>query len=205
MTSLALSRLGALAHRRVLSFVPVACLLVACGPAPLGPDVGRAQPVGADTTLPTGSPQEPAPTLPPSASAPAPQSAAPSSDVPPSSGDAPAAAVPGKAARASVGEPKFEGGDVPKAKGALDKLGKAMAKCVSEHGGLHGSKGSLDVQFLVRAQGIAEGVDVLSAVGVDDDAKKCVRDALKKKTMGPPSADPVGVTVKIELEPASSP
>jgi 3-hydroxyisobutyrate dehydrogenase-like beta-hydroxyacid dehydrogenase len=104
-----------------------------------------------------------------------------------------------------MGEPRFEGGDVPKAKAVLEKLAKVITKCVNDHGGLHGAKGSIEVQFLVRAQGIAEGVDVQEAQGIDADAKKCVRDALKKKTIGPPSADPVGVTVKIDLEPSASP
>lgn len=200
MTKLSLS-----CSRWPAGFALVVLSAVGCGPAPLGPDVGRPQPVGADTTLPAGSPNEPAPKLPPSAASsvapPTTDTAVPSA-APAASTDAPAAG-PGKAATATLGEPKFEGGEVPKAKGVLDKMAKTLGKCVTDHGGLRAAKGVIEVQFLVRAQGIAEGVDVLSASGVDDEAKKCVRDALKKKTIGPPSADPVGVTVKIELEAAA--
>lgn len=157
-------------------------------PASAGPAAGTAAPAssGAAPAASSGAAPSGAPTVPAASTA--------------TTAPADPSATAGKPARATVGEPKFEGGDVPKAKAALDKLGKKIAKCVTEHGGLRDAKGSIEVQFLVRAQGIAEGVDVIGATGIDPDAKKCVRDALKKKTIGPPSSDPVGVTVKIELE-----
>ncbi|MBK8936963.1 MAG: hypothetical protein IPM79_04795 [Polyangiaceae bacterium] len=105
----------------------------------------------------------------------------------------------GKPARVEVGDPKFTTGDVPKAKASLEKLSKKLKACVDEHGGLTGASGELELQFLVRAAGIAEGVEVLRAKGIADDAKKCVRDLMKKKAIGTPSEDPVGVTVVLKL------
>ena len=55
----------------------------------------------------------------------------------------------------------------------------------------------------MRAAGVAEGVDVLKVKGVSDDVKRCVRDAVQKKSIGTPSSDPVGVTVTIRLTPES--
>jgi hypothetical protein len=85
-----------------------------------------------------------------------------------------------------------------------ERLRRCVAwKRVAEHGGLTGATGTLKMQFLVRARGRAEGVEVMSAKGLTADAASCVRVLLKNKPIGPPRADPVGVTVTIALEPPS--
>lgn len=100
-----------------------------------------------------------------------------------------------------IGAPKFENGDVPRAEKALTKAATDIAKCVADHGGLTAATGTLKVQFLVRNRGRAEGVEILSAKGLGEGAATCVRLLLKNKPIGPPSADPVGVTVTISLKP----
>ncbi|NUO48377.1 MAG: hypothetical protein HOV80_05925, partial [Polyangiaceae bacterium] len=85
---------------------------------------------------------------------------------------------------------------------ALEKLSKKLKTCIDDAGGLTGASGSLEVQFLVRAAGVAEGVDIVKAKGVSDAAKKCIVSALQKKTIGTPSTDPVGVTVTFKLTPS---
>jgi hypothetical protein len=112
---------------------------------------------------------------------------------------APAAAGPPPSVE--VGNPKFENGDVPKAEKFMLGLSNDIAKCVAEHGGLQGSSGSMKVQFLVRARGRAEGVEVLSAKGVAPEAQTCVRVLIKNRAIGAPSADPVGVTVTLTFKP----
>jgi hypothetical protein len=99
--------------------------------------------------------------------------------------------------------PKFENGDVPKAEKALSgaKVLDAIAKCVSDAGGLTGKTGSLKVELLVRAQGKAEGVEV-TPTGVPQEGAKCVRALFKNRNVGTPSADPVGVTVVYQLKPS---
>ncbi len=107
------------------------------------------------------------------------------------------AATPTFKAAASFDEPKFEGGEVPNAKETLEKFSKAVVKCVDEGGGVGAKGATIKIQFLVRAKGIAEGIDVLDASGLGEKPGKCVRDVFKKKPIGTPSADPVGVTFTI--------
>jgi hypothetical protein len=118
---------------------------------------------------------------------------------PPPKEPAPAATAPPPSVE--VGTPKFENGQVPKAEKFLHGLSNEIAKCVSQHGGLSGGTGSMKVQFLVRARGRAEGVEVLSAKGVAPEAQTCVRVLLKNRAIGAPSADPVGVTVTLTFKP----
>lgn len=98
--------------------------------------------------------------------------------------------------------PVYENGEVPRIDKALKSAANAIAKCVAAHGGLTGKSGSLKVQFMVRARGRAEGVEVLSAKGVGSEVAACVRVAVKNKPVGAPTAEPVGVTVSFSLTPA---
>jgi hypothetical protein len=75
-----------------------------------------------------------------------------------------------------------------------------MVACIADHGGLSGKRGKIKLQFLVRSRGRAEGVEILSAAGVTDEATACIADRLKNRVVGPPTADPVGVTVTLELK-----
>jgi len=113
----------------------------------------------------------------------------------------PAPAASGPPPLVDIGAPKFENGEVPKAEKALTKAATDIAKCVAEHGGLTAATGTLKIQFLVRNRGRAEGVEILTAKGLSADAAECVRVLIKNKPIGPPSADPVGVTVTISLKP----
>lgn len=134
--------------------------------------------------------------------------AAPSNDGGADTGDAgvdagPAPVVPGPPPLVEMKPLKFDNGEVPKAEKALSgaKVLEAIAKCVGDAGGLTAKTGSLKVEILVRAQGKAEGVEV-TAQGASKEAAKCVRTLLKNKTLGTPTADPVGVTVVYSLKPA---
>lgn len=110
---------------------------------------------------------------------------------------------PGPPPLVEMKSPKFENGDVPRAEKSLTnkKVLEAVAKCVSEAGGLTGKTATLKVEFLVRVRGKAEGVEV-TPKGVSDAAAKCVRTFLKNRTVGTPTADPVGVTVVYTLKPS---
>jgi len=100
----------------------------------------------------------------------------------------------------TVGAPKFEGGEVPKAEKFLNGQLEGITKCIATNGGLTGKKGSVKLSFLVRARGRAEGVEVASAKGINEDAASCIRVLLKNRAVGAPSADPVGVTVTFNFE-----
>lgn len=144
------------------------------------------------------------PEAPPSA-APAASSVTPSASVPTTTASASASAAPvkGKKVKIELTDPKFTTGDVKKAKASVEKQLKKLKACIDDNGGLADATGVVDVQFLVRAAGVAEGVEVLKAQGIRDEAKKCIVEALKKKTIGTPSEDPVGVTITLKLTPAS--
>ncbi len=101
-----------------------------------------------------------------------------------------------------IGAPRFENGEVTKVEKSLGKASADLARCVAEHGGLGAEAGSLKVQFLVRFRGRAEGVEILSAKGVSAEAAACVRQRLKNKAIGAPTADPVGVTVTVTFRAA---
>ncbi len=100
----------------------------------------------------------------------------------------------------TVGTPKFEGGEVPKAEKFLNAQIEGIGKCIATNGGLSAKKGSIKLSFLVRARGRAEGVEVASSKGITEAAEGCVRLLLKNRAVGAPSADPVGVIVTYSLE-----
>ncbi len=103
------------------------------------------------------------------------------------------------AARVEFSGAKFENGEVPRA----EKLGASstpgLAKCVEKAGGLKSKKGSVEVKFLVRSRGLAEGVEVGRHAGISDEALPCIRALFKGKGVGAPSDDPVGVTMQFSL------
>ncbi|XYH94777.1 hypothetical protein ACMHYB_44210 [Sorangium sp. So ce1128] len=101
-----------------------------------------------------------------------------------------------------IREPEFMNGDVPNVAKRLEKVSTDLAQCVANNGGLSGVSGSVKVQFLVRVRGRAEGVEILEARGVTPDAQRCIRQFLKNRPIGTPSADPVGVTVTLSLRAA---
>jgi hypothetical protein len=115
---------------------------------------------------------------------------------------APSPPKPGPVPLVEMKAPKFENGDVPKAEKNLTskKVLDAIAKCVSDAGGLTAKTGSLKVELLVRLRGKAEGVEV-TPTGVPQEAARCVRTLLKNRAVGTPTADPVGVTVIYTLKP----
>jgi len=118
--------------------------------------------------------------------------------------DADAAAPPDAAVAAptvTVAAPVFEGGDVPKLDKVLAKLTNDVGRCVVDAGGLTGKSARLELTFLVRARGRAEGVEVKRVKGVAESAGACVQKVLKNRRVGTPTEDPVGVTVTFELAP----
>ncbi|WP_437955652.1 hypothetical protein WME76_29675 [Sorangium sp. So ce119] len=124
-------------------------------------------------------------------------------DAGPIDGGAPdAAVVSAPPPVVEIKEPEFMNGDVPNVAKRLEKVSPDLAQCVADHGGLSGASGSVKIQFLVRVRGRAEGVEILEARGVTPDAQRCIRQFLKNRAIGTPSADPVGVTVTLSLRAA---
>jgi hypothetical protein len=93
----------------------------------------------------------------------------------------------------------FDGGDVPRAAAALDRMKPAFTRCASAENALIKNEASLDLRFLVRAPGRAEGVDVDKARGLSGDVVRCMTSALARSYIGAPSDDPVGVAITVRL------
>jgi hypothetical protein len=99
-----------------------------------------------------------------------------------------------------VGAPKLTGGTVQSLDEALAKTRDAVAQCVAQNGGLSGDAGRIDVQFLLRERGRAEGVEVPKAVKVSEAAARCVQKLLKNRWIGMPSAEPVAVAFTYKIK-----
>lgn len=115
---------------------------------------------------------------------------------------APSAVAPGAEPAAKLDKTEAQNGTIPNLERSLEKLLPALSKCVGEAGGLAAGqrKGTLKLELLVRARGVAEGVEVTEAKNVAGSPQACVKQAVRGKRLGIPSADPVGVKVTVALE-----
>jgi hypothetical protein len=98
-----------------------------------------------------------------------------------------------------MGPPAVDTGDLPL---AVQKLGAAKARfteCVQKNGGLSAETGRVDVRFLVRERGRAEGVTVAKFEGLSKKAAKCVADVVDRRYVGYPAAPVVGATLPIRF------
>lgn len=148
----------------------------------------------------SASTEEPKP-IPPAQAEPVPVPPKPAPEAKPEPAPAVAAEPPGL----EIKPLKFENGEVPAAEKALGKISKDICRCVADKGGMPKASGTLKIQFLVRAQGKAEGVEVLSSQGIAPEAGTCIQKLLKNRSVGHPTSDPVGVTVVLQFKRAGSP
>ena len=84
----------------------------------------------------------------------------------------------------------------------IGKLGAAReryVKCVNDNGGLQDKEGEVQVRFLLRQRGRAEGVSVAKRVGVSAEAARCVSEIVDRRYVGVPEAPIVGATVAIKF------
>jgi hypothetical protein len=129
---------------------------------------------------------------PPAAASDAPvASSAPPSDVPPPDAAAERVTV-------TVGPVIAETGKLPQAEKLLSAARQRMAQCF-EQGGLKAASGEVQVKFLVRPRGRAEGVSVGKRSNVSAKAARCVADVVDRRYVGTPEASlvPASVTIKI--------
>jgi hypothetical protein len=98
----------------------------------------------------------------------------------------------------------FESGDVPRAPAALDRIKKDFAKCGGESVTLK-NEATIELRFLVRAPGRAEGVDVIQSHGMSSDIVRCVASSLAGRPVGAPTSDPVGVSLTVRFKQEAAP
>ncbi len=88
----------------------------------------------------------------------------------------------------------------------IGKLGAARdkyLKCISDNGGLKEKEGEVQVRFLLRQRGRAEGVSVAKRTGVSAEAARCVSEVVDRRYVGVPEAPIVGATVVIKFAKAA--
>ena len=131
---------------------------------------------------------------------------------------APATATPATAAATTEDAPEVDAGAPAPSDEKLDvtvgpvtadsgelgigKLGAARdkyVKCVNDNGGLKEATGEVQVRFLLRAKGRAEGVSVAKRIGVTTEAARCVSEVVDRRFVGVPDAPIVGATVTIKF------
>jgi hypothetical protein len=135
----------------------------------------------------------------------APPAAPAGSGAPPASAAPSASAPPPADAGLSVqvGPVLVDEGKLPQAEKKLAAPKDRYAECVAKMGGLSGATGEVQVRFLVRARGRAEGVSVTNRVGVSPEAARCVAEVVDRRLVGTPESPMVGATVVIKFAPAA--
>jgi len=98
---------------------------------------------------------------------------------------------------ASIEDISFKNGEVPRARNALEHIMKDFTKCAEAEPGP--AEGTMELRFIVRAPGRAEGVDVTKVRGVSSDVVQCMTSALSLRQVGAPSVEPVGVIVTVRF------
>lgn len=101
--------------------------------------------------------------------------------------------------RVSLDSVTFGNGEVPRAQRSLERLAdKELSACATENGGVSG-QGTVELKFLVRARGRAEGVELGRTRNVPPEVAKCLAFTLARRPVGAPSDEPVFVTAKFKL------
>lgn len=97
-------------------------------------------------------------------------------------------------------------GELPLAKKKLSAPLDRYAKCVADNGGLTAAVGQVEVRFLVRERGRAEGTSAEKFHGVSERAAACVALVIDRRPTGVPNAPLVGATaiIQIRKRPAKS-
>jgi len=150
------------------------------------------------SSAPAGSAPAVAPTAAPSASSATPTPAAPDEVT---ETDAGAPAGSDEKLEVTVGPVTADSGTL-----GIGKLGAARdryLKCVNDNGGLKEASGEVQVRFLLRQRGRAEGVSVAKRTGLSAEAARCVSEVVDRRYVGVPEAPIVGATVAIKFAKAA--
>jgi hypothetical protein len=98
-----------------------------------------------------------------------------------------------------VGPIVVDTGELPLAVKKLSEPKDRYLDCVNKNGGLTGDSAEVQVRFLVRERGRAEGVTVAKSKGMSAEAARCIADVVDRRYVGYPAAPIVGATLPIVL------
>lgn len=90
-------------------------------------------------------------------------------------------------------------GELPLAKKKLSAPLDRYAKCVADFGGLTAATGQVEVRFLVRERGRAEGASAEKYQGMTEAAAACIAQVVDRRPTGAPEAPVVGATALIRV------
>ncbi|MFZ5893891.1 MAG: hypothetical protein ACOY0T_22710 [Myxococcota bacterium] len=152
----------------------------------------------ANQVLKRVAPSAPATPAAAGSAAPAASASGTSATEPPAEADAGDSGATDQRLEVSVGPVVADQGEL--SVGKLNQAKARYAKCITDHGGLKDKTGEVDVRFLVRSKGIAEGVSVQKRVNVSAEAARCVAEVVDRRRVGVPDAPLVGATVIIKFE-----
>jgi hypothetical protein len=123
-----------------------------------------------------------------------------STPMPPSfDGGVPDALPTGMAAEVRGLKVNADVGKLPEAEKKLSAAKDRYVDCVAKNGGLEESRGEVQVRFLVRARGRAEGVSVVKKSGLGSQAAQCIAEVVDRRQVGVPEEPIVGATVIIQF------
>jgi hypothetical protein len=111
----------------------------------------------------------------------------------------PVAEAPKRTITAELGPVVVDTGALPL---AVKKLGAAKSKfveCVEKNGGMSGPSAEVQVKFLVRERGRAEGVSLGKFKGLSRAAGSCVAHVVDRREVGYPEADVVGASLVLRF------
>ena len=100
----------------------------------------------------------------------------------------------------TVGPVHAEHGQLPEAVRKLKRAEDRFRACVTDNGGLTRRQGEVQVRFLVRERGRAEGVSVSKRRSLSAAAAKCVADVVDRRSVGLPEAPIVAATLVVQFE-----
>ena len=99
-----------------------------------------------------------------------------------------------------LGPIRADQGAFPK---GVESLNKGMPKyraCVEKHGPPSAARATVEVRFLVRGRGRAEGAVVKKQSGMNAELAKCIADVVDRRFVGYPDDEMVGATLVVTVE-----
>lgn len=98
-----------------------------------------------------------------------------------------------------VGPVLVDSGTLPEALGKLKAPADRYLACVEQHGGLMRDTGEVQVRFLVRERGRAEGAIVKKRSAVSEQAAACIAGVVDRRFVGQPDEPLVGATLVVKF------
>jgi len=98
-----------------------------------------------------------------------------------------------------VGPVQVDSGTLPQALTKLKVPSDRYLECVERNGGLGKEDGEVQVRFLVRERGRAEGAVVKTRRAVSEKAAACIADVVDRRFVGHPDVPIVGATLVVKF------